>query len=112
MIGRITSERLPEWIHEGLSAPADAAASAISEFLADCGRAISLRRPAPSFEKCRKELAQLETTITNLRWIERARELPDADVGRLFGFVFNLDQLNRNLTDLVDRINELAANNE
>jgi len=112
MIGRVTSERLPEWIQEGLKAPGDAAGDAVSHFLTECSNAISLRRPAPSLETCRKELAQLETAITNLRWIERARQLSDADVGRLFGFVFSLEQLDRNLTDLVDRINELAAKNE
>jgi uncharacterized membrane protein YccC len=112
MIGRVTSESLPEWIQERLLAPGDAAAYAVSRFLTECGNAISLRSPAPSLETCRKELAQLETTITNLRWIERARQLPDADVGRLFGFVFSLEQLDHNLTDLIDRINSLTAKNE
>jgi len=53
-----------------------------------------------------------QLSISNLRRVERARELSDEDVGRLFGFVFTLEQLNQNLKDLVDRIAEIAAAHE
>jgi len=109
MIGRVTSERFPEWIREGLSGPSESAGSAVAEFLAECGKAISQRRSSPSFENCERNLKQLESAITKLRWIDRARELSDEDVGRLFGFVFTLEQLNRNLKDLVNRIAEMTA---
>ena len=53
-----------------------------------------------------------QLSISNLRRVERARELSDEDVGRLFGFVITLEQLNQNLKDLVDRIAEIAAAHE
>jgi hypothetical protein len=112
MIGRITSERFPDWIQEELSGSGQIAGSTLTEFLADSGTTISRRQPAPSFANCAREMKASQLSISNLRRVERARELSDEDVGRLFGFVFTLEQLNQNLKDLVDRIAEIAAAHE
>jgi uncharacterized membrane protein YccC len=109
-IGRITSERLPNWLQAELAAPTQSLRSDICTFLADCGRAIAQRQSAPSFEQCGRDLEQLTSAIGELRWLGPARELPNEVVARIFGLMFHLEQLNGNLRDLVDRIEELAAN--
>ena len=110
MIGRITAEPLPEWIRAELISPGEVAGSALSRFLAECGNAISHRQSAPSYEECERALAQFESRISNVRRTDRARELPNEDVDRFSGFAFNLEQLNQNLKELVDRIGDLAEN--
>ena len=109
MIGRVTSELFPEIVRERLTASSETAATSVSAFLTGCGNAIAARTSAPSFEVCERELAQLVSTLTGLRWIGPMRELPDDVVGRIFGLAFSLEQLERNLKEFVDRINELAA---
>ncbi|HLQ78160.1 MAG TPA: FUSC family protein [Terriglobia bacterium] len=109
MIGRATAEPLPESIRKPLSEPTAATGSAIAEFLEACGEAISRQQPAPSIERCEKELAHFATTLTGLRRVGLLHELPDETVGRIFGLAFALEQLHQNLEELSDRIQELAA---
>jgi uncharacterized membrane protein YccC len=108
-IGRITSERLPDWLRLELAGPTQSLRSDISSFLADSGRAAAQRRFAPSFERGSRDLEQLTSAIRKLRRLGPARELPDEVVARIFGLMFHLEQLNGNLRDLVDRIGELAT---
>jgi uncharacterized membrane protein YccC len=109
MIGRATMEPLPESIRRPLSVPTMGTGTAIATFLMECSEEISKKKSAPSFERCEKEIVHFASTLTELRRAGRLRELPDETVGRIFGLAFALDQLHQNLKDLVDRIDELAA---
>jgi len=109
MIGRVTSELFPDPVRGRLAAPSQTAAAAVAGFLAECSNAISRRASAPSFENCERELTSLVSTLRGLRWIGPMRELPDDVIGRIYGLAFSLEQLERNLTELIERIKELAA---
>ena len=109
MIGRVTSELFPDAVRGRLAAPSQTAAAAVAGFLGECGNAISRRASAPSFENCERELTGLVSTLRGLRWIGPMRELPDDVIGRIYGLAFGLEQLERNLTELIERIKELAA---
>jgi len=109
MIGRLTLEAFPELVRERLTIPSKSAAAAATAFLRDCGSAISGRLPAPSFESCERALMEFASTLKGLRWVGPMRELPDDVVARIFGLAFTLEQLERNLKELVDRIGELSA---
>jgi uncharacterized membrane protein YccC len=110
MIGRTTAEPFPDSIRVRLSEVTTATGSAIATFLEDSSEAILRQQPAPSFERCEKEIARFASTLTEVRRIGLLRELPDETVGRIFGLAFSLEQLHQNLKDLVDRINDLAQN--
>ena len=110
MIGRINSERFPEPVRERIAASSDSAATAVTAFLEDCGGAITGKRATPSVEFTERALMEFASTLKGLRWIRTMRELPDDVVGRIFGLAFSLEQLDRNLRELVDRIEELREN--
>ncbi len=48
--------------------------------------------------------------MAKLRVSGATRTLPDEAVGKVFGLAFAWQQLQRDLEDLADRINEVAAN--
>ena len=112
MIGRVRLELFPDLVRERLTAPSQTASVAVAGFLTECGNAISRRTSAPSFETCERELAQLVSILTGLRWIGPMRELPDDVVERIYGLAFSLEQLKRNLKEFADRIEELAVEAE
>lgn len=108
MIGRTTTEPLPESIRATLSEVTAATGSAISTFLWASSEAVTRQQKAPSFEQCEKEIERFASTLTELRRNGLLRELPDETVGRIFGLAFSIEQLHQNLKDLVDRVNDLV----
>ena len=109
MIGRVTAEAFPGSVRERLASPSESAATSVASFLTKCGTAISARQPSPSVESSANLLTEFASMLKALRWIGPMRELPDDVVSRIFGLAFGLEQLERNLKELVDRIEELAA---
>ena len=109
MIGRATTERLPDRIQAVLSDTIAATGSAVATFLGACSEAITRQQQAPPIEPCEKELAHFASTLTELRRSGFLKELPDETVGRIFGLAFSLEQLHQNLKDLVDRTNDLKT---
>jgi len=108
MIGRTTTEPLPDSIRVSLSDVTTAAGSAITTFLEISSEAITRQQQAPSIEQCEKEMARFASTLAELRRSGSMRELPDETVGQIFGLAFSVEQLHQDLKDLVDRINDLA----
>ena len=108
MIGRTTTEPLPDSIRMALSDVAAATGSAIATFLEASSEAITRQQRAPSLERCEKEMARFASTLTELRRSGSMRELPDETVGQIFGLAFSIEQLHQDLKDLADRINDLA----
>jgi uncharacterized membrane protein YccC len=109
MIGRATTESLPDSIRVVLSEGTASAGSAIASFLETSSEAITRQQRAPSLERCEQEIARFASTLTELRRIGSLRELPDETVGQIFGLAFSIEQLHQNLKDLVDRTNDLAS---
>jgi hypothetical protein len=108
MIGRTTTEPLPDSIRVALSDVTAAAGSAITTFLEISSEAITRQQQAPSIERCEKEMARFASTLTELRRSGSMRELPDETVGQIYGLAFSIEQLHQDLKDLADRINDLA----
>jgi uncharacterized membrane protein YccC len=108
MIGRTTTEPLPDSIRVALSDVTAAAGSAITTFLEVSSEAITRQQQAPSIERCEKEMARFASTLTELRRSGSMRELPDETVGQIYGLAFSIEQLHQDLKDLADRINDLA----
>ena len=108
MIGRTTSDPLPESIRVALSDVTAATGSAITTFLEISSEAITRQQQAPSIERCEKEIARFASTLTELRRSGSMRELSDETVGQIFGLAFSVEQLHQDMKDLVDRINDLA----
>jgi uncharacterized membrane protein YccC len=108
MIGRATTEPLPNSIGASLSDVTAATGSAIAIFLEASSKAITQQQRAPSLEECEKEVSRFASTLTELRRSGLLRQLPDETVGQIFGLAFSVEQLHQDLKELVDRINDLA----
>jgi hypothetical protein len=108
MIGRTTADPLPDSIRISLSEVTTVTGSAVAAFLDANSRSITLLKPAPSLERCEKEIARFASTLTEMRRNGLLRELRDETVERIFGFAFSVEQLHQNLRDLADRTNDLA----
>ena len=108
MIGRTTTEPLPESIRATLSEVTAATGCAIQRSSGASSGAVTRQQKAPSFEQCEKEIERFASTLTELRRNGLLQELPDETVGRIFGLAFSIEELHQNLKDLVDRANDLA----
>jgi uncharacterized membrane protein YccC len=105
MVGRATAAPLPTPLAESVSA----GGAAISEFFRAIGESITAHRAAPALDAVDTALAKYTAALAQLRQTGDARELPTDELGRMFGLAFTLEQLHRNLSDLVDRTNELSG---
>jgi hypothetical protein len=110
MIGRTTTEPLPDSIRLALSEVTSATGAAIATFLEASSEAITRQQRAPTLERCETEISRFASTLTELRRGGLLRALPDETVGQVFGLAFSIEQLHQDLKDLVDRINDLAQN--
>ncbi len=109
MIGRATIEPLPEPV-AGRLAPAIAdVAATLAGYFSAAGLALAAREAAPSRSACNKALRAHAAEVAELRKEGLTRGLSAAGVGRLFGIAFVLDQLRRNLSDLAERVDEMAV---
>ena len=107
ILGRTMSEPLPAAAAPMLS-PCLQAASAIAGFFAACGDAFAKAEPPPPPGDLEAAFAAPAQAVAELRRQGALRELSDDDVTRVFGLGFALEQLRRDLQDLVDRGAELA----
>jgi len=109
MIGRAVAEPFDKPVRERLVRPATALSDAIAAYFRDAATALSLRKPAPSLEPMEQALRDYEEAVAILRESGLTRKMPGEAVGRLFALAFGLEQLHRDMADLADRVNELAA---
>jgi uncharacterized membrane protein YccC len=108
MIGRATIEPLPPPVGGPLQAPALAEAETVAAFLRAAGEAVASRRSAPSPSGPDDALEAFRSEVARLRATGVTAALPAEAVARLFGLVFALEQLDRDLRDLADRAAEHA----
>lgn len=107
-IGNILREPLPTQIASTLAPAAACLLCAEAELTSRCATALNAvavvsRNDVPSVH-----LAFTET-FSGLRQSGTMRPLDFNAVGRAFGLAFTLDSLHRDLTDLADRIDEIAT---
>ena len=108
MIGRTAAEPLPEPFRTSLAESNSSTADAIAGFLHASGKAAANQQLSPSLEEVEAALARHASTMAELRKAGLTQDLPDETVERMYGLSFGLEQLHRDLKDLLDRIDALA----
>jgi len=97
LIGRVAAEPLPDAVRSRLKEPLAAFAAAAGEFLRATGQAFTERAPPPKLDSFNAALARVVCEIDAVKGEER-----------LVALGFALEQLQRNLDDLVRRAQEFA----
>lgn len=108
IFGRTITTPLPEPVAQIMLQPLVVAASEISIFLMTCANAIARRKAPPSVAELESIFKNQSHAVATIRQQGAARDLPDDDLGRIFGLGFALEQLRRDLDDLWQRGAELA----
>jgi uncharacterized membrane protein YccC len=108
IIGRATATPLPEPVATHLAEPIRRVAAALASFLRDSAAALEAGTAPPSLDGLAAARAAFDAALADLRRENVLRTLPDEALPRLFGLAFGLEQLHRNLEDLVARVRELA----
>lgn len=104
-LGRTLDDPLPA---KGMVAPGEAALQAYVNFLAECR--ISLTGAArPDRVAFAKAHADFQDAVQALRAAGVMRGIPFDDLAQTFGFVFAVESLYSNLSDLADRLQEAAG---
>jgi len=109
IIGRALPEPLPEPVRDRLAAPAADAGAAIAAFVTGLGDALTAGALPPSDRAVDTAFDAYSAAIAGLRRDRLTVAQPDAEVERIFGLSFGLEQLRRNLDDLAARVTELAT---
>ena len=99
MVARTLALPLPPAVAERLTAPAAAVGATLSDYLTECGRAL-VGRPPPVAGPVDAALDAFQQAIGGLRQEGLTRSLSGAEVERVFGLSFGLEQMRRNLDDL------------
>lgn len=107
IIARVRSSPLPAVVAERLGPPLAVFSAALSALLRGIGAALASRSAPP--ERIAAEFGKIHQAIAALRRDGITRELSGEEVERVFGLSFALDQLDRNLDDLIGQAQELAG---
>jgi uncharacterized membrane protein YccC len=105
-IGRVLADGLPEPVRGRLAAPATALGEALAAGFTGVGEALVARNSPPSLAPVTAALQQYDAAMQALRREGVARALSGADVERVFGLAFALEQIGRNLDELASRARE------
>lgn len=108
ILGRTMTEPLPNPVEDILFQPVTDVSLAMSGFLRRCAQAIATRRLPPPLAELDAAFAGHAHAVSAMRRHGVSRNLPDDDLARIFGLGFALEQLRRDLGDLVERGTELA----
>ena len=108
ILGRTMVAPLPDPVGAMLIAPTLDAAAAISRFFNASAEAFAKGEPPPPLGELDAAFLAQSMAVTEMRRQGATRALPDDDLGRIYGLGFALEQLHRDLLDLVDRGAELA----
>ena len=107
MVGRATVEPLPAPIRGDLADPLARASQTIATYLRTTAEALAATAPPPSLDSVELAITECTSAIETIH--ERlTHELPGETVSRIFGLVFALEQLRRNLEDLDKRAHKLT----
>jgi uncharacterized membrane protein YccC len=105
MIGRATVEPLPAQLYGDVADHLARASETIARYLRASADALAASAPPPSFDPVELAIRQCNANIETMR--ERlSRECSGETISRIFGLVFALNQLHRNLEDLDKRVHE------
>lgn len=102
-LGRTLNEPLPA---EGMIKAGDAVLRAYGVFLASCRASLSRNGPRPDRVAFAKAHADFQEAVQALRAAGVMRGVPFDDLAQTFGFVFTVEALYSNLSDLADRLQE------
>ena len=107
-IGTVLREPLPPPVAPSLAPAAAALLRAQAELTGRCATALDAVTVVSRNDVAAAHVAFTET-FTGLRQSGVMRTMDFNAVGRVFGLAFTLDGLHRDLTDLADRIDEIAT---
>jgi uncharacterized membrane protein YccC len=106
IVARARSAPLPAPVVERLGPPVHALSAALSAHLGEIGAALAIRSPPPG--RVEDGFGGVHQAIADMRRDGITRGLSGEEIERVFGLSFALDQLRRNLDDLVGHARELA----
>lgn len=107
MIARTLPSPLPEAVSGRLAETADALAAAFAATMTALRAALTAGAPPPAAGPV-DAFAGFAAAMSGLRKEGVTRTLGDADIERVFGLYFGLEELRRNLDELTARVAELA----
>ncbi len=108
VIGRSLSRLFPPVIADRLSTPAGTLMQAVRAELTACAAALRAGR-APPPTALTPALQAFHTAFQDLRGAGVMRDLEFEEIGHAFGLAWTFDLLERNLSDLADRVAEMGA---
>ena len=109
MLARALQKPLPEPLSGRLVSPGKRFGDAAGEFLIGLADALKRNGPVPTLVPLQRALSEYDDAISELRRDRLIVPLKAEDAERVFGTAFALQQLVRNLADLTERVDELAA---
>ncbi len=109
MIGRASTNPLPEPIRDRLSPSLDTLRKATCQLLSDLAQALSTRTAPPDPDAFKTALLAFVAATEALRSDSLARDLPSDAYGQAFALRFAFEQFRQDLGDLLARTQELAA---
>jgi uncharacterized membrane protein YccC len=107
-VSRATVDPLAEPARRNLASPAARASAEVAAFLRAAAVSIAIGNEPPSLEIAEKALDELAAAAESYRRQPPEDHFRGPVVIQAFGLVFALEQLRLNLTDLADRVRELA----
>lgn len=108
MVGRVSLTPWPAPVEADLAGPVAAVTDTVTQFLVAMAAAIGRHAAPPPTAPEDGTLADFSQAVAALHASGAANALPEAVVARLFGLTFALEQLRKDLGDLVERARELA----
>jgi hypothetical protein len=106
---RLLDAPWPESVQPGLAPACSAYVEAVAAALRSLAAALPGRQPPPDLPAPRTALADYLAAIATTRQDGLIRELPTEAAGRILGSAFRVEQLQRDLGDLMERTSEMAA---
>ena len=107
-LGRTMTRPLPDPAGAALTPAILDITGKIADFFRDCASAVSGRAMPPPITDLQAGFAEETAAVAQLRRDGQTLALADDEVARLFGLGFALEQLRRDLMDLVERVTEMA----
>jgi uncharacterized membrane protein YccC len=105
---RLVRDPWPEGVHSALAAPWAACAEAAAATLRGIAASLPARHAPPDSAGLANAVATYLAAIEDLRREGRTRDMPTEAVGRIYGSAFRVEQLQRDLGDLIERVREIA----
>jgi uncharacterized membrane protein YccC len=109
ILGRTMAAPLPGPVDGILLQPITDLSAAIAEFLAGSAATFAKGQPVLSLAGVDAAFAGQSQAVTTMRQQGLSRALPDDELARIFGLGFALDQLRRDLGDIIERGGEFSG---